>query len=39
MSGKVGVQEQKGSTEGRELVLTIDRKIIAEWFKVQLEKL
>lgn len=36
---KEGAQVVKDSTDGTRLVLTIDRKPIAEWFKEQFEKL
>ncbi len=36
---KAGVQVMKDPTDGIKLVLAIDRKLIAEWFKEQFEKL
>ena len=36
---KAGVQVMKDPTDGTKLVLTIDRKPIAEWFKEQFDKL
>ena len=36
---KAGFQVLKDPTDGTRLVLTIDRKPIAEWFKEQFEKL
>ena len=36
---KAGFQVVKDPTDGTKLVLTIDRKPIAEWFKEQFEKL
>ena len=36
---KAGVQVMKDPTDGTKLVLAIDRKPIAEWFKEQFDKL
>ena len=36
---KAGVQVMKDPTDGTKLILAIDRKPIAEWFKEQFDKL